>query len=98
MRSPARHLIWLAPCLTGCATQPSRGVPPGFAMGLVHGFMAPFSLAASLFRDVRVYAYPNTGFGYESGFVLGAGLLGFLGLVVLVAAIPRIGGFLTRKE
>jgi hypothetical protein len=33
------------------------------------GFL--FSLIASLFVDVRIYAYPNSGWWYDLGFILG---------------------------
>ncbi len=69
--------IWLLSAgmvMAGCATQPqSEGVAlPGFWFGLVHGFVMLFSLVASLFWHVRVYAYPNAGLWYDFGFVLGA--------------------------
>ncbi len=59
--------------LASCATQP---IPaqidlPGFWMGLWHGFISLFSLIASIFTDVRVYAYPNNGGWYDFGFMLG---------------------------
>jgi hypothetical protein len=44
---------------------------------LWHGFIVVFSLIASIFTDARVYAFPNSGFWYDVGFVLGA--YGFLG-------------------
>jgi hypothetical protein len=59
--------------LTGCATQPPPigDDAPGFWLGLVHGAIAPFSLIASLFYEVRVYAFPNSGWWYDFGFFLG---------------------------
>lgn len=59
--------------LTGCATQPpvSGGEAPGFWLGFLHGVIAPISLIASLFYDVRIYAFPNSGWWYDFGFVLG---------------------------
>jgi hypothetical protein len=33
--------------------------PPGFLMGLVHGFISLFSLLGSLFLDIRIYGFPN---------------------------------------
>jgi hypothetical protein len=41
---------------------------------LVHGFISLFSLIGSIFWDIRVYAFPNSGSWYDFGFVLGAGL------------------------
>ena len=80
--------------LAACAHQPVRDIvdAPGFFLGFVHGFLAIFSLIASLFWDVQVYAFPNTGFGYECGF-----LLGFLTnlLTVFLSVMPRIGGWIS---
>jgi len=86
----------LIPCLllAACATQPIHGVAPGFFMGFLHGLLAPFALLGSLFWNVRIYAFPNSGFGYDLGFVLG---LGTLMVVVMLLSIARIGGFLTRE-
>lgn len=58
--------------LAGCATQPNVGnySTPGFFLGLFHGLLAPLSLVGSLFVDVRVYAFPNSGWWYDFGFVL----------------------------
>ena len=61
--------------LVSCAHQPppSGGAPlPGFLLGLLHGYISLFSLIASLFFEVRVYEYPNAGFFYDFGFVVGA--------------------------
>lgn len=65
--------------LAACAHQPEVDAtdPPGFFAGLVHGFLIVFSLIGSIFSDVRVYAFPNSGGWYDLGFVLGAG--SFLG-------------------
>ncbi|MCW5774542.1 MAG: hypothetical protein KIT16_23060 [Rhodospirillaceae bacterium] len=63
--------------LAACAHQPSAGPPgsPGLLLGFVHGFIMVFSLIASLFTDVRVFAYPNAGFWYDLGFVIGAAFM-----------------------
>ena len=61
--------------------------PPGFLMGLVHGFISLFSLLGSLFLDIRIYGFPNSGAGYDVGFVLGAAL--FYGGIVLAAPRSR---------
>jgi hypothetical protein len=60
--------------LTACATQPTPSAfnPPGFVMGFVHGFISLFSLIGSIFWDIRIYAFPNSGGWYDFGFVLGA--------------------------
>ena len=59
--------------LSGCAYQPSLEAsdPPGFFYGLLHGFLAPYALLAGLFSEIRVYAYPNSGWFYDFGFMLG---------------------------
>ena len=71
------------------ATQmvPNLHKPPGFLMGLVHGFISLFSLLGSLFLDIRIYSFPNSGSGYDVGFVLGAAL--FYGGIVLAAPRSR---------
>jgi len=61
--------------LASCAHQPAPtgGAPlPGFLLGLLHGYISLFSLIASLFLEVRIYEYPNNGFFYDFGFVIGA--------------------------
>lgn len=60
--------------LAGCARQPHpHGADlPGFFYGVLHGFLMPFSLIMSLFRDVRIYAFPNAGKLYDFGFAIGA--------------------------
>lgn len=65
--------------VAGCATQPYEYSydPPGFWMGLVHGFCIVFSLVGSIFMDIRVYEFPNSGGWYDFGYVIGAFL--FLG-------------------
>jgi hypothetical protein len=69
-------VIGLAACgllLCSCATQPTPTAydPPGFWLGLLHGFISLFSLIGGFFWDVRVYAFPNAGRWYDVGFVLG---------------------------
>jgi len=50
---------------------------PGFWSGLLHGFLIVFSFIGSLFTDVRIYSFPNSGGWYDFGYVLGAAM--FLG-------------------
>lgn len=67
-------ILCIGLALTGCASQPpvSGGEVPGFFMGFLHGFIIVFSLIGSIFTDVRIYAFPNSGFWYDLGFFLGA--------------------------
>ena len=61
--------------VASCAHQPppSGAAPlPGFLLGLLHGYISLFSLIGSLLFEVRVYEYPNAGFFYDLGFVIGA--------------------------
>jgi hypothetical protein len=83
--------------LAGCAQQPpaTQGDVPGFFMGLVHGLIALVMLAASLFWNVRMYAFPNSGFGYEVGFAIGFVITL---VVIMLSVMARIGGFLTRSR
>ena len=66
--------VALALVVSGCAHQPPP-LPldsPGFFSGLLHGFLVLFGLAGSIFTDVRIYAFPNSGFWYDAGFFIGA--------------------------
>lgn len=66
-------VIALTFLMTACATQPSSvsGDVPGFLWGLAHGITAPFALVGGLFLDVRIYAFPNSGWLYDLGFIIG---------------------------
>jgi len=68
-------VFWTA----GCAHQPTPSADglPGFWSGLLHGFLIVFSFIGSLFTDVRIYNFPNSGCWYDFGFLLGAAM--FLG-------------------
>lgn len=79
---------------TACAPGPntaekipdSEGHIAGFFLGLWHGFISPVTFIISIFtKSVRLYEVHNSGFLYNFGFVLGAGL--FLS-----------GGILGRKK
>ncbi len=67
-------LVFIVLGLFGCATQPVPDAynPPGFWMGIVHGFLIFFSMIGSYFSDVRIYAFPNSGGFYDLGYLLGA--------------------------
>jgi hypothetical protein len=64
---------------SACAHQPQPIAfePPGFFSGLWHGFIILFSLIGSVFSDIRIYAFPNSGIWYDFGFFLGS--FAFLG-------------------
>ena len=72
-------LILCVVALASCATQPVTTAfdPPGFLMGIVHGFCIFFTLVGSIFMDVRIYEFPNSGGLYDFGYVIGASM--FLG-------------------
>ncbi|NDB36427.1 MAG: hypothetical protein EB023_14050 [Flavobacteriia bacterium] len=58
--------------ISGCATQPyptEHG--PGFFVGLWHGITAPLALIGSIFMDIRIYEFPNSGAWYDFGFIIG---------------------------
>lgn len=65
--------------LASCASQPHPNAynPPGFFLGLLHGFLIFFSFIGSLFTDIRIYAFPNSGGWYDFGYLIGASM--FLG-------------------
>jgi len=68
-------VLLVAVSLASCAHQPPPVKvldPPGFFSGLAHGFLILFSLVGSVFTDVRVYAFPNSGFWYDAGYLIGA--------------------------
>ncbi len=60
--------------IAGCAYQPRPEAfdPPAFWLGLLHGGIILFSFIGSLFTDVRIYAFPNSGVWYDFGFLIGA--------------------------
>ena len=81
----ARRLVFLITAvsfgflLSACATQPAPAEyadVPGFWLGIVHGMILPFTLIASIFSDVRIYAFPNAGGWYDFGYFLGVSALG----------------------
>src|SRR5262249_56366827 len=65
-------LLALVLSLASCATQtvPNVHRPPGFLMGLVHGFVSLFSLIGSLFFATRIYGFPTSGTRYALGCLL----------------------------
>lgn len=56
-------------------TPDDEGKIAGFWKGLWHGLIAPITFIISIFtKSVRFYEVHNSGFWYNFGFVLGAGL------------------------
>lgn len=69
--------LLLAAGLAACAREPSGVVPvddpPGFLLGLVHGFGIVFAFIGTFFvEDIAIYAVPNTGWPYNLGYIFGA--------------------------
>lgn len=94
MRLFALGSAWI---LAGCARQPPPvgDGAPGLLSGFLHGLIALPALLASLLLEVRIYAFPNSGFWYDLGFCAGFGVgIGLMALPI----IPFIGGYLTRKN
>lgn len=56
-------------------TPDAEGKTAGFLMGLWHGLISPVTFVISVFSSrVGIYEVHNSGFWYNFGFVLGAGL------------------------
>lgn len=71
--------------LTGCqfAGVETPSDPPGFFIGIWHGILAPYTLIVRWFIDIQMYELPNSGFGYDIGFLIG-----------LIGSVP-VGWFAT---
>ncbi len=76
-------LVFLMFVFSSCVAGPNElektpnkeGRVAGFWKGLWHGLIAPITFIISIFtKNVRFYEVHNTGFWYNFGFVLGAGL------------------------
>ena len=72
-------MIFMSACLAGPNPMEKKaddeGEVAGFWKGLWHGLIAPITFIISVFtRNVRFYEVHNSGFWYNFGFVLGAGL------------------------
>lgn len=74
MRLVRRSHLLLCSCLllASCAHQPPPVGDdlPGFFSGWFHGAFALIALIASIFTDVRIYQFPNSGFWYDTGFMV----------------------------
>ena len=65
--------------LASCASQPpppGTADVPGFFVALFHGFAAPVTLFFGWLWEGRIYAFPNTGWFYDLGFMIGLSLWG----------------------
>jgi hypothetical protein len=78
---PGRWVLLLALALAAaaCAMQPegfAKGdSPPSFFSGLLHGFGLVIAFISQFFSNkIHVYAFPNAGWPYDLGFIIGAGL------------------------
>jgi hypothetical protein len=72
-------VVFLTACLAGPNPMEKKsneeGEVAGFWKGLWHGFLAPVTFIISIFSSkVRFYEVYNSGFWYNFGFVLAAGL------------------------
>lgn len=67
--------------------------PPGFFSGIWHGLLAPYSLIARWFiENGAMYAIPNAGWFYDTGFLIG--IAGSLPIGWIAAIISTIGHIL----
>jgi len=96
MTKPAKRYLALSASglLAACAAQPpANPEAAGFFAGLFHGLIALGAIVVELVYPLRIYAYPNTGWTYDAGFVAG---FCFSFMILMIALMPRIGGFLVR--
>jgi len=73
-------LLALTLSLSACASQPDAPAfflftlsskIPAVVLGFCHGLLAPLTLLASLAYKVRIYEFPNGGWWYDFGFIVG---------------------------
>jgi hypothetical protein len=80
----ARWIVTAIPLLiSGCGfaqIEASSLDKPGFLMGLWHGILAPWSFLARAFGDFVMYAFPNSGWAYDLGFLIGVPFCFHLGI------------------
>ena len=71
-------VVLIALFLISCAAhQPfSLNSAPGFWSGLWHGIISPIAFIVSLFSDIRIYEFPNSGRWYDFGFLVGISIWG----------------------
>ena len=59
-----------AACLPG-TPQATRSGPPGFLVGIWHGWIAPLSLVLGFLNPgIRIYEARNAGWAYDCGFYI----------------------------
>ena len=97
MTSKLRLLVLLALVLliAGCGfatTGYSANDLPGFFLGVWHGLLAPWTLILRLFLDIKMYAFPNSGWLYDFGFLIG--ILGSIHIGWIAAIIALVVHFL----
>jgi hypothetical protein len=67
-----KKFLYLPVVLSGCASQPvSNGLGPGIFGGFIDGLLCFPSLILGLFSSIRIYSFPNSGYWYDVGFVIG---------------------------
>jgi hypothetical protein len=74
----------------GCGFVGSPGpqnMEPGFWLGLWHGLLAPWTLLARFFLKIGMYEIPNTGLGYDFGFLVGVAFSMPIGWLAALIAI-----------
>lgn len=60
--------------VAGCGFATTGYLPaevPGFFQGIWHGLLAPWTLVLRIFLDIKMYAFPNSGWFYDLGFLIG---------------------------
>ena len=80
--------------IAGCGFATSGYSPqnlPGFLDGVWHGLLAPWTLILRLFMDIRMYAFPNSGWFYDFGFLIGvAGSLPIGWIAAIIATLVHV--------
>ena len=60
----------------------------GFLDGIWHGLLAPWTLLLRVFMDIKMYGYPNSGWLYDFGFLIGIIFsipIGWMAAIVAIA-------------
>ncbi|MFH2115725.1 MAG: hypothetical protein ABIJ86_14595 [Spirochaetota bacterium] len=81
-------VLTLGSCLPGDG-KATEEKPAGFLSGIWHGWIAPISLIAGIFKaSIRVYEPNNSGWWYDFGFYLA--ILGGFGGLAFSRRIKRV--------